>query len=643
MQDVDRFEALRSEGGLHRQLIDAIADYAIYMLDTSGRVVSWNPGARRFKGYEPEEIIGKSFERFYTDADRADGLPQRALATARLEGRFESEGWRVRKDGTQFWAHVVIDPILGADGTTLLGYAKVTRDLTERRKAEETLRRSEEQFRLLVQGVTDYAIYMLDQNGNVTSWNAGAERIKGYGPAEIIGQHFSRFYTEEDRATGLPQRALATALEEGRFEHEGWRVRKDGSRFWASVVIDPIRLPNGDLLGFAKITRDITERRETQLALDRAKEDLAQAQKMESIGQLTGGMAHDFNNLLTAILSSLELVRKHLPDDPRVTRLIDNAVMGAERGATLTQRMLAFARRQSLRTEALDVPRLVEGLAELMRPSLGSAIRIVTQFPEGLPSAVTDGNQLETAILNLCVNARDAMPEGGVIAISARAETLAAGNAQGLDPGAYLCISVADEGEGMDEETVARATEPFFTTKGVGKGSGLGLPMVHGLAAQSGGALFLKSRKGEGTIAELWLPADASSPEPETVAPAEALSAGDRPLAILAVDDDALVLMNTAMMLEEMGHTVREAINGRAALQVLESGEPIDLVISDHSMPGMTGSQLASTIRASWPSIPIILATGYAELPPGSANDLPRLSKPFSQQDLAKAVAAAVR
>ena len=288
-------------GSRFELLVQSITDYAIYMLDPDGRVTSWNAGARRFKGYEAEEIIGEHFSRFYTAEERAREIPRIALETAKREGRFEAEGWRVRKDGSRFWANVVIDPICDPSGT-LIGYAKITRDLTERRAAELELRQSEERFRLLVQSVTDYAIYMLSPEGRVSSWNPGAERFKGYSADEIIGEHFSQFYTEEDRAAGIPGVALETARREGRFEAEGWRVRKDGSRFLASVIIDPIRNDDGELIGFAKVTRDLTEKRAIE-------EQLRQSQKMEAVGQLTGGIAHDFNNLLTGISGSLEMMQ----------------------------------------------------------------------------------------------------------------------------------------------------------------------------------------------------------------------------------------------------------------------------------------------------------------------------------------------
>ena len=630
-------ETAVSEGDRYRLLVDAITDYAIYMLDPTGRVVSWNPGAQRFKGYTRAQIIGQHFSVFYTDEDREAGTPAHALAVADSEGRFEREGWRVRKDGSRFWAHVVIDPIRSPDGN-LVGFAKITRDLTERRATEEALRLSEQQFRLLVQGVTDYAIYMLDPAGYVASWNAGAERIKGYRPEEIIGQHFSRFYVEEDQARGAPGRALQIAAAEGRFEKEGWRVRKDGSAFWAHVVIDVIRGARGDVVGFAKITRDITERMATQQALDTAREALFQSQKLEALGQLTGGVAHDFNNLLMAILGSLELVRNRLPASPQITPLIENAMLGAQRGAALTQRMLAFARRQELKLESVDLPNLVQGMTGLLQGSLGASVQIEARFPQRLPPVRSDANQLATAVLNLAVNARDAMPRGGMISISATAVSIGADAKLGLPPGAYVRLSVTDTGQGMDEATLARAAEPFYTTKGVGKGTGLGLSMVHGLAEQSGGRLNIHSRPGEGTTIELWLPqAGGETARADPVAVPNHSEREIAPLRVLAVDDDALVMMNTVAMLEELGHTVHAADSAAEAMDIL-GRYPIDLVITDYAMPQVSGVQLAERIHAGQPHLPVILATGYAELPPGARSDLPRLSKPFQQRDLANII-----
>jgi PAS domain S-box-containing protein len=634
MERSDPFSASLSDDGRYRLLIEAIMDYAIYMLDADGVVTSWNPGAERFKGYTASEIIGQHFSRFYSEEDRKSGLPERALETARREGKFEHEGWRIRKDGSKFWAYVVIDPIRAPSGETV-GYAKITRDLTERKKAEQALKHSEDQFRMLVQGVTDYAIYMIGADGRVSSWNLGAQRIKGYRPQEIIGRHFSQFYGEEDRKAGEPEKALATAAREGRFEKEGWRVRKDGTRFWAHVVIDPIRDDTGEILGYAKITRDITERRETQQKLEKTREILAQSQKMEAIGHLTGGIAHDFNNLLMAVLGSLELMRKRLPDDPKLTGLLDNAMLGAQRGAILTKRMLAFARRQELDLKPVDVPDLVRGMTELLQRSIGPSIKIQTHFPLVLKPARADANQLEMALLNLAVNARDAMPDGGQIVVAAREETVAAGHSSGLKPGAYVCLSVSDTGEGMDRTTLSRAMEPFFTTKGVGKGTGLGLPMVRGLAEQSGGHFDLQSRLGKGTTAELWLPvADAKTQSVErTTTTDQAAEKAGPSLVILAVDDDNLVLTNTVAMLEDLGHTVVPASSGREALEILRREPAIDAVITDQVMPQMTGQQLAETIKSEWPDLTVVLATGFAETPP-SGVALPRIAKPFTQAEL---------
>ena len=621
-------------------LIEAVTDYAIYMLDPKGTVTSWNPGAKRFKGYDESEIVGENFSRFYTEEDRKTGLPERALQTAEREGKFEQEGWRVRKDGTRFWAFVVIDPIRDSAGR-LVGFVKITRDLTERRKAEAALRESEEQFRRLVQGVTDYAIYMLNSAGYISSWNLGAQRIKGYAPEEIIGQHFSRFYTEEDQQAGLPQKALEIARREGRYEKEGWRVRKDGTRFFANVIIDPIYNPDGSLLGFAKITRDITERMNAARKLEETREALLQVQKMEAIGHLTGGIAHDFNNLLMAIQGSLELLQRRLPEaDPKVVQLLDNARQGAQRGAALTQRMLAFARRQELKLVPLDVREVVQRMTNLLQSSLGPSIRIDTHFPANLPKINADANQFELALLNLAINGRDAMPKGGSIVIAAAERT----DVPGLKAGHYLCVSVTDTGTGMEEETLKRATEPFFTTKGVGKGTGLGLSMVNGLAEQSGGRLVLTSQPGEGTTAEIWLPvAEEVAVPPPRDEPIVSIPRTSRRLSVLVVDDDLLVLENTAAMLEDLGHAVVEARSGEEALALLRRTRTVDLVVTDYAMPGMNGLQLADAVAAERPRPVFLLSTGYAELPSGERSSLPRISKPFDQAALAKAIEVAMR
>lgn len=550
-------------------------------------------------------------------------------------------------------------PLLLSDGTT--AQLAITRDVTERnrlraaqqqltaqleekmqartRELEAALRRlqdSERSFELLVDSVTDYALYMLDPTGRVVSWNSGARRIKGYEAAEIIGENFERFYSEQDRAAGVPAAGLRTAAREGRLETEGWRQRKDGTRFWANVIIDAIT-SDGHLVGFAKITRDITERRAAEARL-------RQAQKMEAVGQFTGGAAHDFNNLLMAILGSLEILRKRLPNDPRLLALLDNAMQGAKRGSSLTQRMLAFARRQELKHEAVDLAHLVNNMLELLERSLGPTINIETRFPLEVVRVRTDANQLETALLNLAINSRDAMPNGGTITISVVQHSIAAGHPTSLPQGAYACLVVEDTGQGMDEATLARATEPFFTTKGIGKGTGLGLSMVDGLTAQSGGKLIVQSIAGRGTTMELWFPVttkvdtvgERSSTQPHEGARPE------RALCVLAVDDDSLVLANITVMLEDLGHKVIAVGSGARAIEEIESMPVIDVLITDQAMPVMTGLQLIEILRARRPELPVILATGYAELPQGVSASIGRLSKPFTQRALAQVLAATV-
>jgi len=510
---------------------------------------------------------------------------------------------------------------------------RVTERTRELKAALNRLQESERSFELLVDSVTDYALYMLDRTGHIVSWNSGARRIKGYDAQEIIGKHFQCFYSEEDRAAGLPAAGLRTAAREGRLETEGWRLRKDGTRFWANVIIDAIR-SGGELVGYAKITRDITERRA-------AEGRLRQAQKMEAVGQFTGGAAHDFNNLLMAILGSLEILRKRLPNDQRLLALLDNAVLGAKRGSALTQRMLAFARRQELKQEAVDVAGLVNNMMELLERSLGPAIDIDTHFPLEAVIVRTDANQLETALLNLAVNARDAMPHGGTITISVGVEQVKSVHPTNLPPGQFACLSVSDTGMGMDEATLARSTEPFFTTKGIGKGTGLGLSMVDGLTGQSGGKLLARSALGRGTTIELWLPIatdDITKTSKCDMAEATDTAAAKRPLCILAVDDDNLVLANVTVMLEDLGHKVIAVGSGTRAVEAIDSTPAIDLMLTDQAMPVMTGLQLIEEIRARRPALPVILATGYAEFPQGVNASIGRLAKPFTQRALAEAL-----
>jgi PAS domain S-box-containing protein len=361
------------------------------------------------------------------------------------------------------------------------------------------------QLALLVQSVTDYAIYMLDANGFVRSWNAGGQRIKGYQQGEIIGQHFSRFYLPEDVQQGLPGVGLAAAREHGKYEGEGWRLRKDGTRFRASVVIDPI-WHEGRHVGYAKVTRDITERYEAGKRLEQAQLALAQSQKIEAIGKLTFGLAHDFNNLLTVVINSLDLIGARNPEDARTQELVETALRAADRGGVLTRQLLGFARGQSLALERHDLNDILQRSMELYRRACGPAVRFVTEMAPGLPEVLVDTGQFEAAILNLVANSRDAMPNGGVITLSTQLLQRALPDDVQGELRDYVCVTVADNGTGMAASVSDRAMEPFFTTKEVGKGSGLGLSQVFGFASQSGGFACVESEEGHGTSVTICLP-----------------------------------------------------------------------------------------------------------------------------------------
>ncbi|WP_313031869.1 hybrid sensor histidine kinase/response regulator [Massilia alkalitolerans] len=610
-------------------LIAGISDYAIYMLDPSGHIASWNTGAQRFKGYQPHEILREHFSRFYTPEDREDGLPARALAHALEQGKYEAEGWRVRKDGSRFWAHVVIDPIYDEE-RNLLGYAKITRDVTQRKLAEDALRESEQRFRLLVQGVTDYAIYMLSPEGLVTNWNVGAERIKGYSLEEILGSHFSRFYTDEDRAGGMPQRALGTAAREGRYEAEGWRLRKDGTRFWAHVIIDAIHDDDGKILGFAKITRDLTEKKRTEEALEQAQLALFQSQKMESIGQLTGGVAHDFNNLLSVLASGLEVLSMNRQGGGDA-KTLDSMRRAIDRGATLTQQLLAFARQQPLQPETRSINRLISGFESVLRRAGHSGIEFEFNLDPQAGSAVVDAARFESALLNLVVNARDAMPDGGRLTLDTAAVTLQEGEVPGLAPGPYVCTSVTDTGTGMAPETAQRAFEPFFTTKETGKGTGLGLSQVYGFIKQSGGEVVIQSTLGEGTTIAIYLPA-VSSQDGE-------LSRGGSETVLIVEDEPDLLDVASALFMS-MGYEVTTAASGQEAMNVLASRD-VDILFTDIVMPnGVNGIELAEYTRENYPGIKVMLASGYPQpalkLDQYRLGDFTFVSKPYRLSDLAR-------
>ncbi|HEX2115463.1 MAG TPA: PAS domain S-box protein [Alphaproteobacteria bacterium] len=623
LSDAERFQLL----------VDAVQDYAIYMLDPTGIVTNWNVGAQRLKGYRADEIVGQHFSRFYTKEDRADGLPLRVLETARREGRFEAEGWRVRKDGTRFWASVAISAIRNAQGE-LLGFAKVTRDITERVAAQQALRESERQLRLLIRGVVDYALFMIDPNGIVTSWNSGAERIKGYSANEIIGQHFSKFYTAAERADGVPARALYTALHEGRYEAEGWRVRKDGSLFWANVVIDPIRDEDGKLTGFAKITRDITDKRNAQIALEQAHAQRARAQKMEALGQLTGGVAHDFNNLLMVVSGYIHTLKQLVVDNPKGLRAAQAIELAAQRGQSLTRQLLSFARRQPLRPVTVDLASRIDSIRPMLAASVGHSVRIgISVSADAWPVRV-DANELDLALLNLMLNARDAMPDGGAITITAENVQLrGTDNPQKLT-GDFVAIAVADTGRGIPPDIIEKVFDPFFTTKQ--QGNGLGLSQVHGLAHQSGGTVTIESELGVGTRVTLYFPRATVGTEQEGERKAPAVAIGGT---VLLVEDNPDVAGATLALLEQLGYEVTTASDAQMALGELKRRE-FDLIITDIVMAGaVDGLGLARIVRQQHGGTPVILVTGYSDAAGAAEKEFIVLRKPYQVAELSRAIA----
>jgi PAS domain S-box-containing protein len=568
---------------------------------------------RRTQGFETARRIVET----NVGADAMSAITNEIGAVITTENRLLDQRQAAFIDAARINALTSALAAVLALAVVLLGGLLLQRAYRRISRSRASLQRSEERFRLLVSGVRDHALFMLDPAGNVASWNDGAERLSGYRADEIVGSHFSRFFPPEDAAGGAPSRLLDVAATAGSAEEEGWRVRKDGARFWASVVITALHDPDGSLRGFAKVERDITERRGQQEALEQSRVAMAQLQKIEALGQLTGGVAHDFNNLLQSILGSIELLQRPagLSDPARASRLLDTARRGAERGAALTHRLLAFARRQPLAPQVVDINKLVGSMSELLHRTLGETIEVETVSAAGLWRTNVDANQLESAILNLAINARDAMPRGGRLTIETGNTWLddeyASTHAE-VSAGQYVLVAITDSGEGMPEEAIAHAFEPFFTTKPAGRGTGLGLAQVHGFVKQSGGHIKLYSEVGHGTTIKIYLPRFMSADDPLPPTDRRKLERFDGPAGVLLVEDDDDVRLFGIEALKTLGYDVFQAAEGQSALRILDAHPEIALLFTDVGLPGLNGRKLAEEARRRAPGLKILYTTGYA-------------------------------
>lgn len=498
---------------------------------------------------------------------------------------------------------------------------------------------TELRFRMLVEAVRGYAICMLTPEGHIASWNTGAERLTGFTSDEILGRHFSCFFPEDLLADGAPAQALACAVRDGRFEIEGWRLRKDGGRYWAHVVIDPIRDGDGALVGFAKIIRDITEKKHAAEAMEQEKALLFQSQKMDAIGKLTGGIAHDFNNLLTVIVNSLDLLTKEV-SSATGQKLLDSAHAAAGRGATLTHQLLAFARQQPLRPDNYNLNSLIGGFEAILRRACREPVTIEVRLAPRLRSVHVDATQFESALLNLVVNACEAMPDGGRILLTTENVTLDDQRRVGtLAPGFYVRLTIRDTGCGMPPEVCERAFEPFFTTKEMGRGTGLGLSQVYGFVVQSGGDVAIDSEVGVGTAVSLYLPAIAGTADASEALDATAAGTVPRKERVLIVEDEPDVLEISVELFRSMGYEVITAGNSMDAIDILKRTRDIDVLFADIVMPkGMHGIELARFTQKLCPGIKVVLASGYP-LPAlaarhGDLDGMSFVSKPYRWTEL---------
>lgn len=627
----DRLESEIAERIRERDRIWQVSEDLLGVCNFAGYFTSVNPAWTELLGWSEEEIRRRHVSELRHPDDAALSIAgHRRLAegvsTVRMENRFR------HKDGSWRW---VAWAMTAENGLIYV----IGRHVTAEKLAAEALRESERQFRLFSEAVTDYALIRLDARGIISGWNAGAQRIKGYAETEIVGQHFSCFYTAADRAAGLPERALTEAALSGTYTAEGWRVRKDGSLFFASIVIDAIRDEEAKLVGFAKITRDISERREAEAKLQRAQEQLAQSQKLEALGQLTGGIAHDFNNMIMVVSGNAQLLNGRVRD-ARNRRAIKAIEAAAARGESLTRQLLAFSRRQALNPIVIGLRQRLAMFRDLLASSARGDIELVIDVGPDIWPVAVDVHELELALINLVVNARDAMPEGGTITIGAKNTRLQPEDTPEHLSGEFVGLSVTDTGCGIEPDILPKVFEPFFTTKQLDKGTGLGLSQVYGLTRQSGGTVTIASRVGEGTTATIYLPRSRRPLSEQPIV-------GDAPArgreTILVVEDNPEVQDVVGMLLDQLGYRVFNAPSAASALELLASGEAIDLVFTDVVMPGeLDGLALARQVKQRYPQIAVLLTSGYAKAWHTFEAGLSIVRKPYQLETLAGAIREAI-
>jgi PAS domain S-box-containing protein len=623
------------------QLLETIHEYAILEIDLSGIVTGCNPGAEPITGFSPADIVGQPAAILFTPEDRERGAPAHELEMARITGRYEHERWRLRRDGTRFWASGVLSCIYNKTGEPA-GFVKVLRDATAQKRAQDSLRESEQRLRLIVDNVKDTALMQLDPDARIVYWNPGAERIFGYSANEVLGRNYSLVFSDEAARDGVPLRDIATALENGRAEFELALYRKDGTPFLAHWVTEPIRDENNQLQGFVKVLRD-------ESARERARQQLNNSQKMEALGRLAGGVAHDFNNLLTVIFGYTALLQQELSGHENLRTPLVQIQKAAERAARLTAQLLTFSRKHVSQPAVISLNDVLSGMEKLLSPLLGEDIELTLSLPARLGSVKADPGQIEQIVMNLAANARDAMPNGGELRIVTANERIDEDFARlhGLQPGPCVTLTVTDTGQGLDEATRAQVFEPFFTTKPSGKGTGLGLATSYGIAQQSGGILTVQSEPGRGATFKLYLPrvksarASPAVPEKETRGLPESG-------AVLVVEDEASLRRLFADSLARAGYTVHEAPDGTAALHLAsEISDPIDLLITDVVMPHLNGTELAHQLQPDHPEMRVLFVSGYTNQALTARGLLDTgarfLQKPFTLDGLLDCVNAIMR